>query len=234
MDSQGINHVEKQAQLLTAHQMQQDDCSVSEQLAERQVLQLLSAPWTVDETQKRCSLPAKKKHSWVACDKCQKWRRVPKLPSKSRWSCDDNLDEDYDDCNVPQELSNEAIDKELEAAQCSTTDDGVVPDGTGSTRADGAVRLWSCVCQLPIGSRVNSKSLSELLGCAQKLGKLLRDPQIVRLMLPSDGQKQSRRDSRNKFKGAWTVHGVAFMCLARVYTLKATLSQRASVEQQIP
>ena len=234
MDSQGINHVEKQAQLLTAHQMQQDDCSVSEQLAERQVLQLLSAPWTVDETQKRCSLPAKKKHSWVACDKCQKWRRVPKLPSKSRWSCDDNLDEDYDDCNVPQELSNEAIDKELEAAQCSTTDDGVVPDGTGSTRADGAVRLWSCVCQLPIGSRVNSKSLSELLGCAQNLGKLLRDSQIVRLMLPSDGQKQSRRDSRNKFKGAWTVHGVAFMCLARVYTLKATLSQRASVEQQIP
>ena len=121
-------------------------------------------------------------------------------------------------------------------AQCSTSSNGVVLDGTGTTRADGVVRLWLCVSEVPSGSRLDSKSQSELLGCAQKLARLLRDPQIVRLKAQATQKKpkRARTDCWNQLKGAWTVHGVALMCLARVYTLKGVLSQRASVEQQIP
>jgi len=42
---------------------------------------------------------------WIQCDKCLKWRSVPKSPEDypDEWSCQDNIDMRYSDCNIPQE-----------------------------------------------------------------------------------------------------------------------------------
>jgi len=42
---------------------------------------------------------------WIQCDKCFKWRSVPKSPENypDEWSCSDNINMHYSDCNIPQE-----------------------------------------------------------------------------------------------------------------------------------
>ena len=71
--------------------------------------------------------PAKLAHpapsSWISCDKCQKWRRVAQVPTGSgkEWYCSDNVDGKYSVCNVPQEMSDAAIDNELGLGDESTT-----------------------------------------------------------------------------------------------------------------
>ena len=50
---------------------------------------------------------------WVSCDNCEKWRRVAQEPTLEKWCCSDNLDSKHNACNVPQEMSNVAIDREL-------------------------------------------------------------------------------------------------------------------------
>ncbi|XP_022768083.1 histone-lysine N-methyltransferase ASHH2-like isoform X2 [Durio zibethinus] len=56
--------------------------------------------------------------SWVRCDDCHKWRRMPAALVKSideacRWICGDNVDKSFADCSVPQEKSNADINFEL-------------------------------------------------------------------------------------------------------------------------
>ena len=51
--------------------------------------------------------------NWVACDKCDTWRRVAQNPTADKWYCSDNPDEERSACSVPQELSDAAIDIEL-------------------------------------------------------------------------------------------------------------------------
>ncbi|KAJ9531590.1 hypothetical protein QJQ45_014945 [Haematococcus lacustris] len=53
--------------------------------------------------------------SWVACDRCSKWRRVPKAVAQSisedaSWFCEQNPNKAFASCQQPQELSNEEID----------------------------------------------------------------------------------------------------------------------------
>ena len=51
--------------------------------------------------------------SWVSCDNCEKWRRVAQEPTLEKWCCSDNPDSKHNSCDVPQEMSNVAIDREL-------------------------------------------------------------------------------------------------------------------------
>ena len=50
---------------------------------------------------------------WVSCDNCLKWRRVAQVPQIMKWYCSDNLDAKYNQCSIPQEMSDAAIDHEL-------------------------------------------------------------------------------------------------------------------------
>lgn len=55
--------------------------------------------------------------SWVQCDGCNKWRRVPvavanELSDDAPWHCQDNPNTAFGACTIPQELTNEEIDKE--------------------------------------------------------------------------------------------------------------------------
>ena len=51
--------------------------------------------------------------NWVSCDNCDKWRRVAQEPTAEKWYCSDNLDAAHSACSVPQEMSDAAIDIEL-------------------------------------------------------------------------------------------------------------------------
>ncbi|DBB04664.1 hypothetical protein WJX77_006462 [Trebouxia sp. C0004] len=56
---------------------------------------------------------------WVQCESCKSWRRLPKdlheeVGGDDFWYCSKNPDPNYNRCDVPQELSDEAIDQELE------------------------------------------------------------------------------------------------------------------------
>eukprot|EP00850_Spirogloea_muscicola_P016142 SM000129S26129 [mRNA] locus=s129:103658:108452:+ [translate_table: standard] len=56
--------------------------------------------------------------SWVQCDECGKWRRVPSevgegLAGDSKWFCRDNVAQDFASCATPQEKSNHEINVEL-------------------------------------------------------------------------------------------------------------------------
>ena len=218
IDSHGKHHVEKQALQLAEDQLQQEDCRVFEQLSELLVSELLSAP-----EQQRCRGAGES--VWIACSDCKKWRRVAKLPSQlTKWKCSHNLKSGFNECIIPQELSDVDIDRELHLAKRQAAD-AAVPDGSGTTCADAVVRLWSVVSKLPSGTRVSAKSQSQLLDCVPKLGKLLRHPEIVLLPLHAVRNQQP--------KGSWTVHGAILMCLAQIYTLKGPLSQRATSGQQI-
>ena len=63
-----------------------------------------------------CALPASSS-SWVSCDNCKKWRRIAHEPEADNWYCSDNLDTKHSTCSVPQEMTDAAIDCELELAQ---------------------------------------------------------------------------------------------------------------------
>ena len=69
-----------------------------------------------------CELPAFS--SWVSCDKCNKWRRVAQEPTTAKWYCSDNLDAERSTCSVPQEMSDAAIDIELNQLQAAASDAG--------------------------------------------------------------------------------------------------------------
>ena len=64
-----------------------------------------------------CELPAF--NNWVSCDKCDKWRRVAQEPTAAKWYCSDNLDAEHSACSVPQEMSDAAIDIELNQIQAA-------------------------------------------------------------------------------------------------------------------
>ncbi|CAM8999654.1 unnamed protein product [Rhodiola kirilowii] len=59
-------------------------------------------------------------NAWASCDDCKKWRRVPSSladcieRTDCRWTCNDNMDKAFADCSIPQEMSDEAINQELE------------------------------------------------------------------------------------------------------------------------
>jgi hypothetical protein len=62
------------------------------------------------------------KESWVQCDSCNKWRRIPalladKLEDDAQWHCQDNPNAAFASCGVAQELTNEEIDQEEEDEQ---------------------------------------------------------------------------------------------------------------------
>ena len=80
-----------------------------------------------------CQLPAS---SWVSCDNCKKWRRVAQEPTADEWCCSDNLDAKHSTCNVPQELSNADIDRELELAQEAAKEALLHPTPIHHTPAD--------------------------------------------------------------------------------------------------
>jgi hypothetical protein len=58
--------------------------------------------------------------SWVACEACDKWRRLPRAVGLSigdnKWVCRDSPDVERSRCAAPQELSNQAIDCEIALA----------------------------------------------------------------------------------------------------------------------
>jgi hypothetical protein len=53
--------------------------------------------------------------NWVQCDRCGKWRRVREdlldALDESNWYCEDNPDELHNHCNIPQEMTNDEIDR---------------------------------------------------------------------------------------------------------------------------
>ncbi|KAK9817923.1 hypothetical protein WJX72_004317 [[Myrmecia] bisecta] len=60
--------------------------------------------------------------SWVACDSCGKWRRLPKalvelLEDDAPWYCEQNPQASLANCDAPQELTNEQIDQEMESSE---------------------------------------------------------------------------------------------------------------------
>eukprot|EP00887_Chlorella_sp_A99_P003835 scaffold11.g3835.t1 len=62
--------------------------------------------------------------TWVACDRCEKWRRVPKeladgLAEDAKWFCENNPDAAFSSCDVPQELPDEEIDRLNEAQEAA-------------------------------------------------------------------------------------------------------------------
>ncbi|XP_047327985.1 histone-lysine N-methyltransferase ASHH2-like isoform X2 [Impatiens glandulifera] len=67
--------------------------------------------------------------AWVCCDDCLKWRRIESTLADSieetdcRWTCKESMDKDYADCSVPQEMSNDEINEELEISDVSCGED---------------------------------------------------------------------------------------------------------------
>ena len=59
--------------------------------------------------------------NWVACDKCNKWRRVAQEPAGDKWYCSDNLDTEHNACSVPGEVSDEATSLLAYAAHAAST-----------------------------------------------------------------------------------------------------------------
>ncbi|GAX78574.1 hypothetical protein CEUSTIGMA_g6014.t1, partial [Chlamydomonas eustigma] len=60
--------------------------------------------------------PVVTKDTWVQCDSCNKWRRIPaivadQLADDAKWHCQDNPNLAFASCDVPQELTNEEIDR---------------------------------------------------------------------------------------------------------------------------
>lgn len=58
------------------------------------------------------------KETWVQCDSCQKWRRVPvemaeALSDDDKWFCKMNPDSAFNRCKVPQEMSDAEINRQL-------------------------------------------------------------------------------------------------------------------------
>ena len=65
---------------------------------------------------------------WVQCcgpAGCSKWRRVPTSicqgadADDATWLCSDNLDEKHNSCDIPQELPDDEIDAQIEAAMAA-------------------------------------------------------------------------------------------------------------------
>ncbi|KAE9587204.1 putative histone-lysine N-methyltransferase chromatin remodeling SET family [Lupinus albus] len=58
-------------------------------------------------------------NAWVRCDDCHKWRRIPAVladlinETNDTWTCKDNGDKNFADCDIPQEMSNAEINAEL-------------------------------------------------------------------------------------------------------------------------
>ncbi|MEW5296794.1 MAG: hypothetical protein WDW36_000048 [Sanguina aurantia] len=55
--------------------------------------------------------------SWVQCDKCNTWRRIPRVIAKQLgdevpWYCEHNPNSAFSSCSIAQELTNEQIDAE--------------------------------------------------------------------------------------------------------------------------
>jgi len=78
-------------------------------------------PETIKEeaTTKSHEEVASTKESWVQCDSCNKWRRIPavladKLDDNVPWHCQDNPNTAFASCSILQEMTNEEIDKEQE------------------------------------------------------------------------------------------------------------------------
>ena len=71
--------------------------------------------------------------NWVSCDKCNKWRRVAQAPATDKCYCSDNLDAEHKACSVPQEISDAAIDIELNQLQAAAL--GAVGTGAVSKAA---------------------------------------------------------------------------------------------------
>ncbi|KAK9809740.1 hypothetical protein WJX73_001840 [Symbiochloris irregularis] len=78
-------------------------------------------------------LPAAKlppaRDSWVQCDQCRQWRRVPKplaesLDDDAPWSCTSNPDPEFADCRVPQEMSDDEIDRLIGCSEDAETEPG--------------------------------------------------------------------------------------------------------------
>ena len=54
--------------------------------------------------------------TWLACDRCGKWRRLGRQHARhlpESWRCEDNPDPAFRSCDVPQELPDEEIDRLL-------------------------------------------------------------------------------------------------------------------------
>ncbi|KAI8470635.1 MAG: hypothetical protein J3K34DRAFT_521189 [Monoraphidium minutum] len=85
---------------------------------------------------------------WVQCDRCSKWRRVPKqvvdaLGDDDAWYCDDNPDKAFASCSVAQELSDKEIDVDLQqaaalAAAAAAGGAKAAPPGGGAAAPGGA------------------------------------------------------------------------------------------------
>ncbi|KAH7860815.1 hypothetical protein Vadar_018367 [Vaccinium darrowii] len=67
--------------------------------------------------------------AWVCCDACLKWRRIPATladlinETNGKWICQDNMDQVFADCSVPQEMSNSEINAELQISDASCGED---------------------------------------------------------------------------------------------------------------
>ncbi|CAD7699734.1 unnamed protein product [Ostreobium quekettii] len=53
------------------------------------------------------------RETWAMCDRCNRWRRLQSATPDSPWYCSMNPDARFASCDVPQELSDEAIDQSL-------------------------------------------------------------------------------------------------------------------------
>ena len=59
--------------------------------------------------------------SWVSCDECGKWRRIPvsedQLVDVHHWTCSVNPDPAFNVCSVPQEFEDDVIDEMIARAE---------------------------------------------------------------------------------------------------------------------
>ena len=82
-------------------------------------------------------------NNWVSCDNCPKERRVAQKPKVDKWYCSDNLDAGHNACSVPQEMSDAAIDIELNQIKTAAIDAGgacEVSEAAPGASAAGQVR----------------------------------------------------------------------------------------------
>ncbi|CAL4968850.1 unnamed protein product [Urochloa decumbens] len=112
------------------------------------------------------SVPQPPRAAWVCCDDCQKWRCIPAeladVLGETRWTCNDNGDKAFANCNIPQEKTNAEINAELDLSDASADE---ADDGRSNSKACKAPSWTPIRSNLFMHRQRRTQSIDESMVC---------------------------------------------------------------------